>query len=74
MLVLKRFDSEGKATYADVIRGIDWALQVKDQINLRVLNMSFGGPVRSNYWDDPLNRAVMKLMAGGNCCCGISWE
>ena len=62
---IKAFDSEGKATYADVIRGIDWALQVKDQINLRVLNMSFGGPVRSNYWDDPLNRAVMKLWQAG---------
>ncbi len=62
---IKAFDSEGKATYADVIRGIDWALQVKEQINLRVLNMSFGGPVRSNYWDDPLNRAVMKLWQAG---------
>lgn len=62
---IKAFDAEGKATYADVIRGIDWALQVKDQINLRVLNMSFSGPVRSNYWDDPLNRAVMKAWQAG---------
>lgn len=62
---IKAFDSEGKATYADVIRGIDWALQVKDQINLRVLNMSFSGPVRSHYWDDPLNQAVMKAWQAG---------
>lgn len=62
---IKAFDSEGKATYADVIRGIGWALQVKDQINLRVLNMSFGGPARSNYWDDPLNKAVMKAWQAG---------
>ncbi|SEL94300.1 serine protease AprX [Colwellia chukchiensis] len=62
---IKAFDAEGKATYADVIRGIDWALQVKEQINLRVLNMSFSGPIRSNYWDDPLNRAVMKLWQAG---------
>jgi len=62
---IKAFDSEGKATYADVIRGIDWALQVKDQINLRVLNMSFSGPVRSFYWDDPLNKAVMKAWQAG---------
>lgn len=62
---IKAFDAEGKATYADVIRGIDWALQVKDQINLRVLNMSFSGPVRSNYWDDPLNKAVMKAWQAG---------
>ncbi len=62
---IKAFDAQGKATYADVIRGIDWALQVKDQINLRVLNMSFSGPARSFYWDDPLNLAVMKAWQAG---------
>ena len=62
---IKAFDAEGKATYADVIRGIEWALSVKDQINLRVLNMSFSGPVTSYYWDDPLNQAVMKAWQAG---------
>lgn len=62
---IKAFDAEGKATYADVIRGIDWAIQVKDQINLKVLNMSFSGPVRSYYWEDPLNQAVMKAWQAG---------
>ena len=62
---IKAFDREGKATYADVIRGIDWAIQVKDQVNLRVLNMSFSGPVRSYYWQDPLNQAVMKAWQAG---------
>jgi serine protease AprX len=62
---IKAFDAEGKATYADVIRGIEWALQVKDQINLRVLNMSFSGPARSYYWEDPLNQAVMKAWQAG---------
>jgi len=62
---IKAFDYEGKATYADVIRGIEWAVQVKDQINLRVLNMSFSGPVRSLYWQDPLNQAVMKAWQSG---------
>lgn len=62
---IKAFDDEGKATYADVIRGIQWSLQVKDIINLRILNMSFSGPVRSYYWDDPLNLAVMKAWQSG---------
>jgi len=62
---IKAFDEAGKASYADVIRGIDWALQVKDQINLRILNMSFSGTVQSNYWDDPLNLAVMKAWQEG---------
>jgi len=62
---IKAFDATGKATYADVIRGIQWALSVKDQINLRVLNMSFSGPVSSYYWEDPLNQAVMKAWQAG---------
>jgi serine protease AprX len=62
---IKAFDAQGKATYADVIRGISWAIQVKDQINLKVLNMSFSGPVRSYYWEDPLNQAVMKAWQAG---------
>jgi len=62
---IKAFDGKGKSTYADVIRGIEWALQVKDLINLRVLNMSFSGPVQSYYWEDPLNQAVMKAWEQG---------
>ena len=62
---IKAFDADGKATYADVIRGIQWALSVKDQINLRVLNMSFSAPVSSYYWEDPLNQAVMKAWQAG---------
>ncbi|WP_281556750.1 S8 family peptidase [Thalassomonas sp. RHCl1] len=65
LLGIKAFDAEGKATYADVIRGIGWAVQEKDRFNLRVLNMSFSGPVRSSYWEDPLNQAVMKAWSEG---------
>ena len=62
---IKAFDIDGKGTYADVIRGIDWAIEIKDVINLKVLNMSFSGPVRSYYWEDPLNQAVMKAWQAG---------
>lgn len=62
---IKAFDNQGKATYADVIRGIQWAVLNKDQINLKVLNMSFSGPVYSYYWEDPLNQAVMKAWQSG---------
>ena len=62
---IKAFDAEGKASYADVIRGIGWAVEYKDVLNIRVLNMSFSGVVRSHYWDDPLNQAVMKAWQSG---------
>ncbi len=62
---IKAFDSQGKASYADVIRGVDWAVTKKDDINLRVLNMSFSGQVHTYYWEDPLNIAIMKAWQAG---------
>ncbi len=64
-LGIKAFDNDGRGNYADVIRGIDYAVRQKDWLNIRVLNMSFSGPVRSQYWDDPLNQAVMKAWDAG---------
>ena len=33
--------------------------------NIRVLNLSLGAPARSRYWDDPLNKAVMRAWQSG---------
>lgn len=62
---IKAFDVNGQGTYADVIRGVQWGIDNKDRINLRVLNMSFSGPVQSYYWDDPLNQAIMTAWQAG---------
>ena len=62
---IKAFDVNGQGSYADVIRGIQWGIDNKDRINLRVLNMSFSGPVQSYYWDDPLNQAIMTAWQAG---------
>jgi len=62
---IKAFDQYGQGSYADVIRGIQWAIDYKDTINLRILNMSFSGPVQSYYWEDPLNQAIMNAWQAG---------
>jgi len=48
-----------------VIRGIDWVITNKNQFAIRVLNLSLGAPARSRYWDDPLNKAVMRAWQSG---------
>jgi subtilisin family serine protease len=48
-----------------VIRGIDWVLNNRNQYAIRVLNLSLGAPARSRYWDDPLNKAVMRAWQSG---------
>jgi subtilisin family serine protease len=58
-------DEEGKGTYSQVIAGIQWVVEHKDEYNIRVMNLSLSAPVRSHYWDDPLNQAVMRAWGAG---------
>ena len=57
IVAAKAFDATGQGTYSDVIEAIDWIVSVKDEYNIRVLNLSISAPVRSHYWEDPLNQA-----------------
>lgn len=65
VVAVKAFDTEGKGTYLDVIRGLDWILKHKDAYGIRVLNLSFSATPQSYYWDDPLNQAVMRAWQNG---------
>ena len=65
LVVVRAFDAEGKGTYADVIRGLDWLVANKNTYQVRVLNLSFSAPPQSHYWDDPLNQAVMAAWQAG---------
>jgi serine protease AprX len=65
LLVVRAFDDSGRGSYADVIRGIEWVVEKRDAYNVRVLNLSFSAPPQSNYWDDPLNQAVMAAWQAG---------
>ena len=65
LTVIRAFDSEGKGTYADVVRAISFVVENKDRLNIDVINMSFGGQPRSHYWDDPINQAVMTAWDAG---------
>ena len=65
ILPVRAFDSNGNATYADVIRGIDWIVANKDTYNIRIINASFFSEVQSYYWEDPLNQAIMKAWQAG---------
>jgi len=65
LVSVKALDSTGAGRYFDVIRGIQWIVSNKARYNIRVLNMSLSAPVRSHYWDDPLNQAVMSAWATG---------
>ena len=65
LVVVKAFDDDGAGTYMDVIRGIEWVVNNRDEHNIRVLNLSFSAPPQSHYWDDPMNQAVMAAWESG---------
>ena len=65
LVVVRAFNGEGAGRYADVIRGVNWIVANKAKYNIRVLNLSFGAEPQSNYWDDPLNQAVMAAWQAG---------
>jgi serine protease AprX len=65
IISIKAFGEDGSSSYATVIRGIDWVLTNRTQYAIRVLNLSLGAPARSRYWDDPLNKAVMRAWQSG---------
>jgi serine protease AprX len=55
---LKVLDQNGAGSAADVIEAIDWAVANRVRFNIRVINLSLGGPVRQSWRDDPLSHAV----------------
>lgn len=62
---LKVLDDNGAGLAADVILAIDWAVANRIRFNIRVINLSLGGPVRQSWRDDPLSHAVERAYKAG---------
>ncbi|MDD5370045.1 MAG: S8 family peptidase, partial [Anaerolineaceae bacterium] len=58
-------DENGVGTYENVILGIQWVIDHKDEYNIRVMNLSLVSPVQAPYWADPLDIAVTQAWAQG---------
>jgi serine protease AprX len=58
LIAIKASDDAGNATVLDVINGIAFAVDHKDQFNIRVLNLSLSADTPQSYKTDPLDAAV----------------
>jgi serine protease AprX len=58
LVVVKASDEVGNSTVLDVINGIQFVVDHKDQFNIRVLNLSLSTDVPQSYKTDPLDAAV----------------
>jgi serine protease AprX len=65
IISLKVLDARGKGVVADVIQALDWAVKNRRKFNIRVINLSLGGPVTQGWRDDPLCQAVERAYRAG---------
>ena len=65
LVEVKAFDANGQGSYSSVLAGLNWILQNQASYNIRVVNLSFGAPPISYYWNDPIDQAVMQLWQAG---------
>src|SRR6185436_9791543 len=65
LINLRVLNSEGVGTTAYVLRALDWVATNKSIYNIRVVNMSLGMPAVDSYRNDPVCRAVRRLVDAG---------
>ncbi len=65
LVAIRVLNEDGAGSYADVLRGINWAVEHKDDYNIRVLNISMYAVPVAPYWADPYNLAVMAAWDAG---------
>ncbi len=62
---VKVLDRGGYGFDSTIIQGIDWCIRNRRRLNIRVLNLSLGGPAERTCANDPLCQAVEKAVRAG---------
>jgi len=58
LVAIKVADDDGDSTLLDVISALEFAVEHKDALNIRVINLSVSSGTPASYLDDPLDAAV----------------
>jgi len=58
-------DNSGAVDVTQVIAGVDWVIEHADELNIRVINLSYGSGSTLGYRDDPLSFAVERAWKAG---------
>ncbi len=65
ILNLRVLNSQGVGTTSGVLQALDWIATNRELYNIRVVNMSLGMPAIDSYRNDPICRAVRRLVDAG---------
>lgn len=58
-------DKHGSGRLSDIIKGVQWAVEKKDELSIDIINMSLGGPTYDSYLNDPVALSVGKAVDAG---------
>ncbi len=65
LLSVRVLGNDGAGTYEDVVEGIQYAVEQKDELGIRVINLSLTAYAVTPYFVDPVNRAAEAAWANG---------
>jgi serine protease AprX len=65
LINLRVLNKQGNGTVSSVLGALDWVMINRQANNIRVVNMSIGMNAIDSYRDDPICRAVRKLVDAG---------
>ena len=65
LVSVRVLDGQGRGRTSDMLAGLQWVLDHKDEYGIRVLNLSLGHPVYEPAENDPLVQAVESLWDSG---------
>ena len=65
LVAIKAFNVAGQGDFLDIVRAIQYVVESKEALNIKVLNLSFAARPRWRYWLDPINQAIMRAWAAG---------
>lgn len=66
---VKVLDGAGGGRLSTVIRGVEWCIEHKNELGIRILSLSLGARAFESYRDDPLCQAVEKAWHSGMVVC-----
>ena len=65
LVVLRVLDEAGEGHISDVIASIDYAIERRSELNIRIINLSVASGVYESYTTDPLTLAAKRAVDAG---------
>ena len=69
---IKVLDKMGAGSLSTVIDGVQWCIQQKDELMIRIINLSLGSEAYQSFRDDPVCQAVEKAWYSGIVVCAAA--